>query len=147
MTIRVNQLPDNQLLSQLLEIRTQLDARKQRQNNNGFEVIMHLNQTTATYDHTATIAAYTTQVFQVDFTSTRQSYALADLTVKLYQDSMSNLVYFPDGAGFGEVITRQIATPNPSIWFVKVTNNDSVSHVFYLKYTMQSTDTGDIKAL
>lgn len=144
--MRVPMLLSNSAITTLTTIRQQLDALKQKQPNNGYMVTTHLNQTANSYDHTATIASGSSNTFQVDFVANQQSYAICDLMVAMFRDSLSNPVPLWTG-GYNFPITRQLASANPTIWFVKVPNNDVVSHVYYLKYTVQSTDSGTVRPL
>lgn len=150
MTTRLNQDPS--LLKPLLDkARNDLQDLKSAQFAGADNLIFKINASGASYDASQTVAAFSSALFFCGFTPTNQQYALADLAYELWYDAVddSHKLYPMKEWGNGTYFIGEYPVNNEinlvqSRWRFFIQNRDSVSHTFYIKYYVQSTDVGTI---
>jgi hypothetical protein len=151
MNPRIDSQPENHLVSTVSGFRTSVDQIKQAQRMGARSLKTFINQNAGSYDFSATLAPGATSITTIIFTSSIQKYAIADLTYRIYANSLSNEIH-PD-------MTSSSLWPNPKITFTPPSTSTplvtswsmkifgvgfSGSNTFYVKLFVQSTDQGTI---
>ena len=151
MTQHIDALPDSYLVTTVNALRTDLDTLKAAQRSGARSLQTYINQNLAGSDFNQTLSSGTTATTIITFTAAVQKYALADLTFRIYANSLSSEVH-PD-------LTATNLWPNPKVtllppsvasqlvttWSMKLFGIGSAgSNTFYVKLYVLATDVGVI---
>ena len=149
---RIDGLPESNLISSIQEMRTSIDDLKQAQRTGTTALKVFLNQSAAAYDKTFVIGStvFSTS-FAVTFTAAVEDYAIASLIFQVFIGSPT-AEFHPNGPGGSPVYPLISIEERPAstsakrstIWDMKVTTNDFTNKNYYLKFLVQSTDSGVI---
>jgi hypothetical protein len=154
MSTRIDGLPENNLISNIHDMRTAVDDLKRAQRTGTTALNIFLNQSASAYDKTFILGANPNPIavtFIVTFTAAVQDYAIASLIFRVFIGN-STTEFHPNGPGgipnYPAIkISERIPTVNAkrvTIWDVKVTSSDFATEAYYLKFVVQSTDRGGI---
>jgi hypothetical protein len=151
MTQRIDNQPDNQLVTTVTGLRTTIDTLKAAQRTGARSLKTFVNQSASSYNFSSTLGPSATSTTTITFTSKIQQNAITDLTFRIYANSLSNEIH-PD-------LTAADLWPNPKItfnppsassplvtsWSIKLFGvGVSGSNTYYVKLYVQSTDQGVI---
>lgn len=149
---RINGLPESNLISSIQDMRTSIDDLKQAQRTGTTALKIFLNQSGSAYDKTFVIGSSPlSNSFAVTFTAALQDYAIASLIFQVFIGS-STTEFHPNGPGGTPAyplisIEERPATTSSkrlTIWDMKFITNDFTNENYYLKFFVQSTDSGVI---
>jgi ABC-type spermidine/putrescine transport system permease subunit I len=151
MNPRVDNQAENQLVTTISTLRTNVDALKAAQRTGARSLKTFLNQNASGYNFSTTLAPGVTSTTTITFTSSVQKYAIADLTFRVYANSLSNEIH-PNMTSSSlwpnpkVVLTPPSAiTPLVTTWSMKIFGvGTGGSNTFYVKLFVQSTDQGVI---
>ena len=151
MTQHIDALPDSYLVTTVNRLRVDLDTLKAAQRSGARSLQTFINQSVSTYNFSQTLAPGATTTVTITFAAAIQKYALADLTFRIYANSLSNEVH-PNLTSSNlwpnpKVILSPPSTLSPLVttWSMKLFGvGISGSNTFYVKLYVQSTDRGTI---
>ncbi|WP_166792652.1 hypothetical protein [Cryobacterium algoricola] len=151
MNPRIENTPENQMVSTIANMRTTVNELRAVQNTSTTALKTYLNQTPSAYDKSFTMSTYGQVVtFSVTFTGAIQTYPITSLIYQVFMNSMSNEVYPGSSTAAPTCPLVDIHQRPPStgskatVWDVKVTMNDSATETCFFKFFVQSTDNGGI---
>ena len=149
---RIDGLPEGNLTSSIQKMRTSIDDLKQAQRTGTTALKIFLNQSASDYDKTFVIGSTTLSAsFAVTFTAAVEDYAIASLIFQVFIGSPT-AEFHPNGPGGTPaypLITIEERPANTgarraTVWDMKVLTNDFTNENYYLKFFVQSTDSGVI---
>jgi hypothetical protein len=145
---RIQHSAENQAIATLTDIRQQLDAMKQAQKQAASVLHIPYMTTNNTWDHEITSLGYQSAwTVNLSYTTDHQAHPIARVDVRCFMDSLSNPVTVFNGVNIHVGVASE--TTKTVTFAITVENEvpDGLTHNFYLKYYVQSLDTGSLHAL
>jgi len=134
-------------------MRTALDAiKRSRQKLGAKNTVTYVSSTASSYDASLVLTpAAATGGFSITFTALKQAYADAELSFRVFCDSLSNELHPGDTlwpyAGVYSVHTVPSGGGMTYQWNFTLYNPDSVTHTYYVKCSVVATDRGTVVKL
>lgn len=127
------------------ELRRNLNEIKGRQYIGAASVSVAYAETDNAYDRISVLDPGEKAVFTISFTSINQAYAYASLSFKIYLDTVGSEV-LPGDEDYPNLTIKQNVidanAPNINSWTIELYNYSAVTHTYFLKFYVQSTDEG-----
>jgi hypothetical protein len=142
-------VPKPKLTDLISGLRADLDAYKQVQLTGGDSIHGYLTDSGAQYDLAVPLASGANTKITLTFTNmTAQHGALMTLYINYAIDNPDVADYFVPPWSNGPAIAMSVqngpVTSTTTTWYLLFTNNDTVSHTAYVKWTFTGTDSGTV---
>lgn len=123
-----------------------LDEIKTAQRLGADNIKIKVNQSAGAFDKSVTVpwGSYTLQT--ITFTADHQDYAFTEAEFVFYKDGTAPADKLTSQSGDLFIIERISTNARQTVWELRFANleNDSLSHTYYIKAIISSTDTGVI---
>jgi hypothetical protein len=142
-------VPKPKLTELVSGLRADLDAYKQAQLTGGDSLHGYLTDSGNQYDASVALASNTSKKYLLTFTNANTTHgALMTPYINYAIDQTDvNTYYVPpwaNGPAIAMLIQNGPVTGTTTTWYLLFTNNDTVSHTAYVKWTFTGTDTGTV---
>lgn len=142
-------VPKPKLTDLISGLRADLDAMKQAQLTGGDSIHGYLTNSGNAYDASVSLAAGASKKYLMTFTNANAQHgALMTLYLNYAIDNTDVADYYVPQWANGPAIAMQLqngpVTSTTTQWYILLTNNDTVSHTAYVKWTFTGTDTGSV---
>jgi hypothetical protein len=150
MSKRTDNSPDNTFVTELDRMRTDLDTLKAAQKVGARNIVSYINMTAGAYDKAITLTSPSSTLasFSVFFTATRQAYCDAELSFRVYMDTMTNEINPRTTAwpSIGNTTPHTLPGSGGMVYQYDFNLWMQVSgtHTYYMKFMVTATDQGVI---
>lgn len=141
--------PEPNTIDQLSQLLKDIREIKEKQTIDSSILQVYLTEGVTTFDFDSDVPSFNSILGTVRFTAETQDFPFTELDCDIYIDNTKVVLgegmhYSSDGIGF-RYIKRRVASDNKAIDFdIAITNFDSITHNYKLKFKVNATDVGTI---